>query len=187
MKNNSSVGFKTGTPEKENYTPMQSYRLMQLFEEELKDMFWAEKALTKAIPKMIKYATSIELMESLTTHLEETRLQVDRLVYVFSVIGIKPETNKCQTMEGLINETVEIMESCEVGSLCDAAIISSAKKIGMYEMASYGILQQFAETLGLDEVVMLLEATIQEEEDANDKLSALAMSGVNLETADIEA
>lgn len=161
---------------------MQSSQLMKLFEDELKDIFWAEKALTKAIPKMIKNATSQKLIDALTSHLAETENQVTRLEQVFESIDKKATAKKCDAMEGLIKEAEEKMESCEEGVMCDAAIISAAQKVEHYEIASYGTLRQFAETLGLSEAETLLEATLNEEKAADQKLSVVARS-INVEAS----
>jgi len=191
MKNDStSSAKKNGKAKAEPKTsnsPMQSSQLMKLFEDELKDIYWAEKALTKAIPKMIKNATSEELIDALTAHLEETNEQVTRLTEVFNSIEKKPVAKKCEAMEGLIKEATEIMESCEEGAMRDAGIISAAQKVEHYEIASYGTLRQFAETLGLQEAVTLLNATLDEEKAADERLSEVAMSAINVEAAEIEA
>ncbi len=163
---------------------MQSSQLMELFEDELKDIYWAEKALTKAIPKMIENATSKELHSALTNHLEETKEQINRLEKVFSLIEVKAEAKKCDAMEGLIKEASHIMESCEEGSMRDAGIISAAQKVEHYEIASYGTLRQFAETLELVEVTELLATTLQEEKEADLKLSDVAMDAINVEAAE---
>lgn len=162
---------------------MQSSQLMELFEDELKDIYWAEKALTKAIPKMIKNATSKELIDALTSHLAETEKQVTRVEQVFESFGKKAVAKKCEAMEGLINEAGDIMESCEEGAMCDAGIIAAAQKVEHYEIASYGTLRQFAETLGLTEAVSLLEATLNEEKAADKKLSEVATDAINIEAA----
>lgn len=167
-----------------NKSTMQSSQLMQLFEDELKDIYWAENALVKAIPKMIKNATSTELNAALTAHLEETREHVSRLEKVFALIQVKAVAKKCKAMEGLINEASDIMESCEKGSMRDAGIISAAQKVEHYEIATYGTLRQFAETLELDRVAELLETTLQEEKEADLKLSDVAMDAVNIEAAE---
>jgi ferritin-like metal-binding protein YciE len=172
--------------EAESATGMQTSQLEKLFENELKDIYWAEKALTKAIPKMIKNASSEDLIEALENHLEETQEQVTRVEQVFEVLGKKAAAKKCEAMEGLINEAESIMEDCEEGAMCDAGIISAAQKVEHYEIASYGTLRQFAETLGLDEAVSLLEQTLQEEKNADEKLSEVAMSAVNIEAAEEE-
>lgn len=161
-------------------------QLMKLFEDELKDIYWAEKALTKAIPKMIKNATSEELIEALENHLEETKLQVSRVEQVFEVIGKKATAKKCEAMEGLIKEAEAIMEECEEGAMCDAGIISAAQKVEHYEIATYGTLRQFAETLGLDDAVELLKATLDEEKAADAKLTEVAVSAVNVQASQEE-
>lgn len=184
---NGSISNSKGTKNGDRESAMQSSQLMKLFEDELKDIFWAEKALTKAIPKMIKNATSKELIEALTMHLEETNQQVERLTQVFSIIDKKPTAKKCEAMDGLIREAGEIMESCEEGAMRDAGIISAAQKVEHYEIATYGTLRQFAETLGLDEAVDLLETTLEEEKAADEKLSEVAMTAINIEASEIEA
>jgi ferritin-like metal-binding protein YciE len=166
---------------------MQASQLMKLFEDELKDIYWAEKALTKAIPKMIKNATSQELIAALTSHLADTERQVTRAEQVFESIDKKAVAKKCAAMEGLIKEAGEIMESCEKGAMRDAGIISAGQKVEHYEIASYGTLRQFAETLGLSEAVTLLAATLEEEKAADEKLSDIATSAVNVEAAEQEA
>lgn len=165
---------------------MQSSQLMKLFENELKDIYWAEKALTKAIPKMIKNATSEELIEALENHLEETQTQVSRVEQVFEIIGKKAVAKKCEAMEGLIKEAEEIMEECEEGPMCDAGIISAAQKVEHYEIASYGTLRQFAQTLGLTDAAELLAVTLEEEKAADDKLTEVAVSAINVEAMEEE-
>jgi ferritin-like metal-binding protein YciE len=176
-----SKSSSNGTKEKNSGSGMQSSQLMKLFEEELKDIYWAEKALTKAIPKMIKNATSGELIEALENHLAETEEQVKRVEQVFEVVGKKATAKKCEAMAGLIKEAEEIMEECEEGAMCDAGIISAGQKVEHYEIASYGTLRQFAETLGLDDAVELLQATLDEEKAADKKLTEVAVSAVNVE------
>jgi ferritin-like metal-binding protein YciE len=160
---------------------MKQSQLMKLFETELKDIYWAEKALTKAIPKMIRKASSPDLQEALKLHLRETEKQVTRAEKVFGILKKKPIGKKCIAMEGLINEGKEIMEESEEGAMCDAGIISAAQKVEHYEIASYGTLRQFAETLGLTNAVSLLEETLEEEKGADKKLTEVAVTTVNLE------
>lgn len=164
---------------------IQSSQLMELFEDQLKDIYWAEKALTKAIPGMIKNATSDELIEALKLHLEETKEQVERLTQVFASIDKKASAKKCDAMEGLIKEAEEIMEHCEEGPMCDAGIILAAQKVEHYEIASYGTLCAFAKTLGLDDAAALLKLTLDEEKEADLNLSGIAKS-INIEAADEE-
>jgi len=169
-----------------NRNEMESSQLMKLFEEELKDIYWAEKALTKAIPKMIKHATSAELVEALENHLMETEEQVKRVEQVFELTGKKAIAKKCEAMEGLIKEAEEIMEECEEGAMCDAGIISAGQKVEHYEIASYGTLRQFAETLGLAKAAALLEETLNEEKLADEKLTEVALSAVNVQASEEE-
>lgn len=158
--------------------------LMELFEDQLKDILWAEKALTKAIPKMVTLATSEDLITALTDHLQQTHEQVTRLADVFKSIDKKPTTVKCDAMEGLIEEATEIMEECEKGPKCDAGIIAAAQKIEHYEIATYGTLRKFAETLGLRDAEKLLKKTLKEEKEADQKLTDVAVEhGVNMEAA----
>ena len=159
--------------------------LRELFVDQLKDIFWAEKELTKAIPKMIKNATSDELVEALTNHLEETKAQVTRLEDVFASIGEKAEAKKCEAMAGLAKEGEEIMKGTEEGVVRDAGIISAAQKIEHYEIASYGTLASFARVLGEDEAASLLEETLNEEKAADEILSQISDS-INVEANDDE-
>lgn len=187
MENKKSNATKESQKGTTKNATMQSSQLMQLFEDELKDIYWAENALTKAIPKMIKNATSPELIEALTNHLAETENQIIRLEQVFVSIDRKATGIKCLAMEGLIKEAGEIMESCEAGAMRDAGIISAGQKVEHYEIATYGTLRQFAETLGLKEAVELLLANLNEEKAADEKLSEVAMQAINVEAAQEEA
>lgn len=185
-KSNSATASKNGkqSQEKSSNATMPSTQLMRLFEAELKDIYWAEKALTKAIPKMIKNATSEELIEALENHLEETLEQVKRVEQVFEIIGKRPVAKKCEAIEGLLKEATEIMEMCDYGAMCDAGIISAAQKVEHYEIASYGTLRQFAETLGLSDAASLLEETLNEEKAADETLTEVATAAVNVEAAE---
>lgn len=155
--------------------------LRDLFVDELKDIYWAEKALTKALPKMAKKATSEELVAALQDHLEVTNGQVARLEQVFEAIGEKAQAKKCEAMAGLIKESEEIMESTASGPVRDAGIISAGQKVEHYEIASYGTLVTFANTLGEDEAAALLEETLNEEKEADETLTGIAESSVNLD------
>ena len=154
-----------------------------LFEDELKDIYWAEKALTKAIPKMIKNTTTPDLAQALEDHLEETKGHVDRLEEAFQMLGKAARAKKCEAMDGLIKEAEEIMEDTPEGIVRDAGIISAGQKVEHYEIATYGTLCAFAKTLGEDEVASLLQQTLEEEKVANEKLTDIAESSVNLEAA----
>ncbi len=157
--------------------------LRDLFVDELKDIYWAEKALVKALPKMIKNASSEELITALKGHLEVTQKQVTRVEQVFEAIGEKAEAKKCEAMEGLIKEAEEIMESTEVGVVRDAGIISAGQKVEHYEIATYGTLCSFAKTLGEDKAASLLAETLSEEKEADEKLTEIAESTINVEAA----
>jgi ferritin-like metal-binding protein YciE len=165
---------------------MESSQLMSLFVDELKDIYWAEKALTKAIPKMLKNATSPELIDALTAHAQETSEHVGRCEKVFEVIGKPAVAKKCEAMAGLMKEAEEIMADCEKGAMRDAGIISAAQKIEHYEIATYGTLRQFAETLGQDQIVVLLELNLEDEKAADKKLSEVAMAAINIHAAEEE-
>jgi ferritin-like metal-binding protein YciE len=186
---NGSANSKTLSIEAKRGTKrgMKSSQLMKLFEEELKDIYWAEKALTKAIPKLINNASSNELIETLQNHLAETEEQVKRLEVIFGQIGKKATAKKCEAMSGLIKEAEAIMEECEEGAMCDAGIISAAQKVEHYEIASYGTLRQFAETLGLVQSAELLALTLDEEKAADEILSELAITAINIEAAETAA
>lgn len=160
--------------------------LHDLFVEELKDIYWAEKALTKAIPKMIKNSSAPELSEALNNHLEETEEHVKRLEDVFAAFDEKVVAKKCEAMEGLIKEAEEIMKETEKGPVRDAAIILAGQKVEHYEIATYGTLCVFAKTLGKDDAVSLLEETLSEEKSADEKLTEIAESSINIRAAEAE-
>lgn len=154
--------------------------LNELFVDELKDIYWAEKHLAKALPKMAKAATSEELRAAIETHLAETENQITRLESVFESIEEKASAKKCDAMEGLLKEGESIIEDTEDGSITrDAGLISAAQKIEHYEIASYGTLKTLAATLGYDEAVELLDATLQEEKKTDGLLTELAEAGIN--------
>jgi ferritin-like metal-binding protein YciE len=160
--------------------------LRDLFTDELRDIYWAEKAERKALAKMIKKATSEELVKGLQDHLEVTKGHVDRCEKIFETMGKPARAKKCKAMEGLINEAEEIMDSTEDGVVRDAGIISAAQKVEHYEIASYGTLHAFAKTMGDDKISQLLEQTLKEERDADDKLTHLAESTINEEAMQAE-
>jgi ferritin-like metal-binding protein YciE len=155
--------------------------LRELFEEQLKDIYWAEKAIVKGLTKMIKNATSEELIAGLEEHLAITEEQVTRVEEIFAEIEVTPRAKKCEGMEGLLKEGEELMRDTEKGMVRDAAIIAAAQKIEHYEIASYGTLCAFAKVLGLEQVADLLEQTLEEEKEADSKLTEVAESSVNFE------
>ncbi len=159
-------------------------KLQKLFEDMLKDIYWAEKALLKAIPKMIKNATHEELQQGLSDHLEETKGQVERLEQIFEQLGKKATAKKCLAMEGLIKEAEEIMSENDEGAMRDAGIIAAGQKVEHYEIATYGTLRTFAQILELEDAVALLEETLEEEKGADEKLTDVAEAAINLEAAE---
>jgi ferritin-like metal-binding protein YciE len=160
--------------------------LSDLFIDELRDIYWAEKALVKAIPKMIKNATSQDLTDALQDHLEVTKGHVERCEKVFEMLGKPARAKKCEAMEGLTKEAEEIMNSTEDGVLRDAGIISAAQKVEHYEIATYGTLCAFAKTLGKNDIADLLEQTLREEKEANNTLTDIAESSINEEAMHAE-
>jgi ferritin-like metal-binding protein YciE len=155
--------------------------LHELFEMELKDIYWAEKALTKAIPKMINKATSQELISALEEHLAVTEKQVGRVEQVFEMMNMPAKAKKCEGIDGILKEGEEIMKEADKGMARDAGIIAAAQKVEHYEIASYGTLCSFAKTLGMDKEAELLEETLNEEKEADAKLSQVAESSINEE------
>jgi len=160
--------------------------LRELFVDSLKDIYWAEKALTKALPKMAKNATSENLITTINDHLTVTKEQVSRLEQVFELIGEKASAKKCEAMEGLIKEGESIMEETEQGPVRDAGIIAASQKIEHYEIATYGTLAAFAHTLGEDEALDLLQQTLDEEKEADILLTEVAYNNINFEASDEE-
>jgi ferritin-like metal-binding protein YciE len=154
--------------------------LNELFLDELKDIYWAEKHLAKALPKMAKAATSDELRTAIENHLAETENQITRLESAFESIDEKAVAVKCEAMAGLLKEGEEIISETEKGTLTrDAGIISAAQKIEHYEIASYGTLKTLALTLGYNEAAELLDATLQEEKNCDGLLTQIAEGGIN--------
>lgn len=158
--------------------------LRALFEDQLKDIYWAEKALTKALPKMARNATSEELVNALNDHLEVTREQVARVEEVFGLLGKKAQAKKCEAMEGLMKEGEGIIESTKPGPVRDAGIISASQKIEHYEIATYGTLVAFANMLGENEAADTLQLTLDEEKEADSTLTQVAESAINLDAVE---
>ncbi len=155
--------------------------LKTLYINELKDLYNAEGQLLKALPKMAKAAASDELQEAFEKHLEQTKPHVERLEEVFEEIGEKPTGKTCRAMKGLIQEGSEILKEDGEESVIDAGIIVAAQKVEHYEIASYGSVRTFAQLLGKDKSADLLQATLDEESEANELLNKLAEDIVNPE------
>ncbi len=148
-----------------------------LLTEELRDVYDAEKQITKALPKMAKAARSPELKEALQEHLEVTKGQIARLEEIFGLLDEKPRSRACAGMKGIIQEGNEILQVEKRGSdenLMDAAIISAAQRVEHYEIAAYGTLRTYAECMGNNRVAQLLEQTKEEEAEADKKLSEIS-------------
>jgi ferritin-like metal-binding protein YciE len=148
--------------------------LRDLYIDELKDLYNAENQLVKALPKMAKAASSDELRRGFEEHLEQTRGHVQRLEKIFKSLDESPKGKKCAGMEGLVKEGSEVMEEDFEGALMDAALIGAAQRVEHYEIAAYGTASEFAKILGESEHVTLLEETLQEEKETDEKLTELA-------------
>src|SRR5687768_8321145 len=153
---------------------MAAENLHELFVDELKDIYDAEKQLTKALPKMAKAATSQDLRAAFEEHLDITRMHVSRLEEVFKSLGMAARGKPCEGMKGLVEEGKEMMEEIERGPTLDAALISAAQKVEHYEIATYGTLATFAEIMGHQDSKDLLGQTLDEEKEADEKLTQVA-------------
>jgi len=148
--------------------------LKELYVDELKDLYSAENQLVKALPKMAKAASSDELREGFEKHLEQTRGHIQRLEKIFQALGESPKGKTCKGMQGLIEEGSEATEEDYNGSVMDAALIGAAQRVEHYEIAGYGTVRSMAETLGESNHVSLLEKTLEEEKETDEKLTDLA-------------
>jgi ferritin-like metal-binding protein YciE len=148
--------------------------LKELYIDELKDLYNAENQLVKALPKMAKAASSNELRKGFEEHLEQTKGHVQRLEKIFQALSENPKGKKCKGMEGLIEEGSEAMQEDFEASVMDAALIGAAQRVEHYEIAGYGTVRSMAETLGEDDHVSLLEKTLEEEKETDERLTELA-------------
>lgn len=152
----------------------------KLFQDLLKDVYWAEQNLVEALQQMHEAATTDELKNAFEDHIYVTQKHASRLERVFSLLGVQPEAKKCDAMEGLIKEAQRVIEETEEGTMTrDAGLIISAQKVEHYEIAAYGSLVQVALTLGHDQAAMILERTLREEEDTDYLLTDIAETCVN--------
>jgi ferritin-like metal-binding protein YciE len=158
----------------------------ELFVDELKDLYDAEKQIIKALPKMAKAASSEDLREAFQEHLDVTKRQVERLETIFSKLDDKPSGKKCAGMQGLIEEGQELISEGDESPVLDAGLIAAAQKVEHYEIAGYGTARTHAELLGNREAARLLEQTLQEEKRTDEKLTELAENLVNQEAAETE-
>jgi ferritin-like metal-binding protein YciE len=158
---------------------MELKSLDDVLEAELKDLYSAEKQLVEALPDIADAASSKDLKEAVNEHLEETRGHVKRLEQVFEAIGVEPESEHCDGMEGLISEGSEVAEATGDGDARDAALIGAAQRVEHYEIAAYGTARTLAQQLGHDEAAKLLDQTLDEESAADEKLTQIAEKSVN--------
>jgi ferritin-like metal-binding protein YciE len=158
--------------------------LQKFLTDEVMDIYWAEKHLTKALRKMQKAASSDELQQAFQTHAEQTEEHVQRLENVFKLLDHKAQAKKCDAMEGLLKEAESIIDDTEEGTATrDVGLIFAAQKVEHYEIATYGGLTQLATTLGLNEIAGIFRETLTEEKEADELLTEIAESGVNEESA----
>lgn len=175
---------KKGTGAKKQsttYTQEENNSMLQeLFIEELRDIYWAEKHLVKALPKLEKACSSEDLATAFEDHLAVTQEQVSRLEQVFEIMGEKARGKKCEAMEGLVKEAESVIEDTEEGtSTRDVALIIAAQKVEHYEIAAYGGLATLAKVLGMNEIKDLLGQTLDEEKEADELLTQLAENNIN--------
>jgi ferritin-like metal-binding protein YciE len=164
---------------------MKANRLKHLYVEELKDLYSAENQLVKALPKIAKAATSPDLRAGFEAHLNQTKEHVARLEKIFEGLDESPKGKKCMGMEGLINEGSEMIEENPAPEELDAGLISAAQRVEHYEIAGYGCVRTYAELLGEDAAAALLQQTLDEEKETDEKLTELS-GQINLEAADSE-
>lgn len=153
--------------------------LHDLFVETMKDVYYAENAILKALPKMAKAANAKDLKAAFSAHLEETKGQIERLVEVFEILGVKPAGKECPAIMGLIEESETLISDKLEPAILDAGLLGAAQAVEHYEMARYGTLRAWADQLGLDNAARLLEQTLAEEKATDAKLSVLALGGIN--------
>ena len=157
----------------------QPKKLDELFNDGLRDIYFAEKKILVALPKMAKAAESEDLVNAFKEHEKQTKEQVSRLEKIFRLIDETPRGKNCPAITGIIDEGEEIIEEYEDSPALDAGLVGAAQAVEHYEIARYGTLKAWAEELGLEEAVPLLEATLTEEEDTDKKLSELAEAAIN--------
>lgn len=146
----------------------------KLFVDELRDLYSAETQITKALPKMAKASTSNELRAAFEHHLKETEEHVQRLEQIFETLGESPKGETCEGIEGIIEEGEKDLKNAEEGPVRDEALISAAQRVEHYEMAGYGTVRTYAERMGKQQIVQLLERTLQEEKAADEKLTKVS-------------
>jgi len=157
----------------------ESKNLQELFHETLKDIYFAEKKILATLPKMAKAAQSEELKAAFVKHLTETEGQIERLEKVFAVIEKKPQGKTCAAIVGITEEGAEIMEEYKGSPALDAGLLAAAQAVEHYEISRYGTMIAWAEELGLEDAVSLLEETLEEEEATDEALTEIAKTAIN--------
>ncbi len=176
--NNGNVNVDNSKNVNGNYS--NDSKLREFFTDQLKDIYWAENALVKALPKMQEATTGDELKNAFAMHIDQTRQHVQRLEKVFNLFGLKAEAVKCLAMEGLVKEGEEIINKTDSNTAQrDVGLIFAAQKAEHYEIATYGGLVTLAKTLGMNNAADILYQTLQEEEQIDRKLTKIAESGIN--------
>ena len=160
--------------------------LNKLYVDELKDLYSAETQITKALPRMVKKATSPALKAAFEAHLQQTFGQIERLEQIFQTLEKSPRGKKCVGMEGLLEEGKEMMSEDIDAEVLDAALIAAAQKVEHYEISSYGTVRAYARLLGDSAAVDLLTLTLEEEVVTDEKLTVLAESGINVDAMETE-
>jgi len=160
--------------------------LENLFIHELRDIYSAETQLIKALPKMAEAATNAELKAGFEAHLKQTETHLSRLEKIFKGLNKSPNGDTCEGMKGLIKEGAKMIEEDAEDAVRDAGLISAAQRVEHYEIAAYGTVISFAETLGHEDACDILAQTLDEEEATDEKLSALAEGTINVEAAELE-
>src|SRR3984893_18545971 len=156
-------------------------KLNELFHDTLKDIYFAEKRILAALPKMAKAAQSEELRAAFEKHRGETEEQIDRLEQVFAIVKKKPQGKTCAAIVGITDEGAEIMQEYKGSTALDAGLLAAAQAVEHYEISRYGTLRTWAEELGLDDVASLLQETLEEEEATEEALTEIAKTAVNQE------
>jgi len=158
---------------------MKSTNLENLFHDSLRDIYYAERKILKALPKMMRAAQSDELRAAFEKHRGETEVQVERLQQVFELMGKRAQAKTCPAIDGILEEGEEVMESYKGSQALDAGLVASAQAVEHYEIARYGTLCAWAKVLGMDEAAELLQQTLAEETATDEALSSLAEASIN--------
>jgi len=184
MATTTKTAAKTASKSSSKTGKMEDSEFHEFFVDELKDIYWAEKHLVKALPKMKKAATSPELAAAFEKHTQETEQHVSTLEQIFGLLGEKVAAKKCDAMAGLLEEAESIISDTDSGTMIrDAGLILAAQKVEHYEIATYGTLRVFAQNMGHDEVADLLTQTLENEKATDVALTEIAVSAVNAEAA----